>query len=280
MKHLALLAYACLITIFLFTSCKKEKTTIPLQVSNNNKPPVAKAGGDISVTPLACGYRGVFAELDGSSSYSPDSNSISYKWRQISGPVSYIINYPDSSKTKLGNLTAGNYSFELTVTDAGGLFSKDTVLISVMKAAKEYDLDITYEGRYTFTDNVNVWDYGDYFDMIGINGHVTFDPFGDLQFYIEELDDTATLNNSGYNYIQISKGNTDPLYIQGNLSVMFKGLIDHGGGYFNSTIVITDGSARSCSPNLFNNLPPLSITGNLSVIGQLINFRIKGKVYF
>src|SRR6476620_1049068 len=140
MKLSILFAYVFLMAIFLPTSCKKEKTAIPVPVINNTKPPVAKAGEDVAVIPLACGYNTVFAELDGSTSDSQYSHIKKYLWRRVSGPSSYIFNNSDYPKTKVGNLTAGIYSFELTVTDAAGLFSKDTVLVTVIqKNATAFD---------------------------------------------------------------------------------------------------------------------------------------------
>jgi hypothetical protein len=262
-------------TIFLPTSCKKEKTAITVPVTNNNKPPVAIAGQDVTITPLACGYSAVFTELDGSGSYSQYSHIKKFLWRRVSGPSSYIFNNSDYPKTKVGNLTSGIYSFELRVTDAEGLFSKDTVLVNVIeKKATAYDLDISYEGSYSVITYPS-WDYDTYYKYTEISGNIYTPPFGEMQILIDEYSD-----NPGNAFIHIRKGDPDQVYLEGNVAVNLGELIRLGGGPFNGTVNITQGSARVCDTNIFDNLPPLTITGNLSVTGELVSFRIKGKVYF
>jgi Tol biopolymer transport system component len=53
-------------------------------------------------------------------------------WTKISGPSSFNISNANAIQTQVSNLVLGTYLFELRVTDAGGLFVKDTVQISVM----------------------------------------------------------------------------------------------------------------------------------------------------
>ena len=47
------------------------------------------------------------------------------------GPASFIIDNVSTSKTTVNNLSTGIYQFELKVTDAGGVFDKDTLQITV-----------------------------------------------------------------------------------------------------------------------------------------------------
>jgi N-acetylneuraminic acid mutarotase len=68
--------------------------------------------------------------LDGSASSDPENNITTYLWTKISGPSSFNI-YSVSNKTQVTNLVQGVYLFELKVTDAGGLFSSDTVQLTV-----------------------------------------------------------------------------------------------------------------------------------------------------
>ncbi len=93
---------------------------------NSNKPPVAHAGKDTTIIlPVDS------VMLDGSASTDPDNNIVSYAWTKISGPSSFNIVNVNAVQTQVSNLTEGVYQFELKVTDAGGLFSKDTVQITV-----------------------------------------------------------------------------------------------------------------------------------------------------
>ena len=92
-----------------------------------NQPPVAKAGPDQSIRlPVNSG------SLDGRGSSDPDNNITQYLWTRVSGPVSYNISNPNSAQSAITTLVEGIYEFELKVTDAEGLFSKDTVLITVL----------------------------------------------------------------------------------------------------------------------------------------------------
>jgi hypothetical protein len=69
--------------------------------------------------------------IDGSASNDPDNNIISYTWAKISGPTSFSFVNSNTVQTQVTNLTQGDYEFELKVTDAGGLFSKDTIQVIV-----------------------------------------------------------------------------------------------------------------------------------------------------
>ncbi|HET9825375.1 MAG TPA: PKD domain-containing protein [Chitinophagaceae bacterium] len=100
--------------------------------SQANRPPVANAGPDQTITlPLNT------ATLDGSGSTDPDNNITAYSWRKLTGPSSFIIGSANSVQTSVGNLAEGVYQFELKVTDAGGLFSNDTVQVTVNSAPSQ-----------------------------------------------------------------------------------------------------------------------------------------------
>ena len=91
-----------------------------------NRPPVANAGADQVIT-----LPSNAVNLNGSAT-DPDNNITSYQWSKISGPSSFTIANPNSVQTQVTNLVEGVYQVELKVTDAGGLFDKDTVQVTVM----------------------------------------------------------------------------------------------------------------------------------------------------
>ena len=91
-----------------------------------NRPPVANAGTDQTIT-LPTNT----VNLDGSASTDPDNNISSYLWTKISGPSSLAITNANAVQTQVTNLVQGVYQFELKVTDAGGLFSRDTIQITI-----------------------------------------------------------------------------------------------------------------------------------------------------
>ncbi len=105
------------------------KDTIQVTVidpGSPNRPPVADAGIDQTITlPVNSGI------LNGSASTDPDNNITAYAWTKISGPSSFSINNAGTVQAQITNLVAGVYQFELKVTDAGGLFDRDTVQVQV-----------------------------------------------------------------------------------------------------------------------------------------------------
>jgi PKD domain/Kelch motif/Galactose oxidase, central domain len=92
-----------------------------------NRPPVANAGADQTITLPAN-----TVNLNGSASIDPDNNITTYLWSMIVGPSSFNIANANTVQTQVVNLVQGIYQFELKVTDAGGLFSKDTLQVTVM----------------------------------------------------------------------------------------------------------------------------------------------------
>ncbi|TWI79454.1 Kelch motif protein [Lacibacter cauensis] len=118
-----------------------DSATVP------NRPPVARAGQDQTIT-LPVNK----AMLDGSASTDPDNNIIGFAWRKIAGPSNSVFSDPVAVKAEALDLTNGVYIFELTVTDAGGLSSTDTMQLTVNISPNKSpvaeagnDLSITYD---------------------------------------------------------------------------------------------------------------------------------------
>jgi len=63
--------------------------------------------------------------------YDRENNIRTFLWSKISGPSSFLIEHPDSLKTKVSNLQVGIYYFELIVLDSEGLSDKDTIKVTV-----------------------------------------------------------------------------------------------------------------------------------------------------
>ena len=95
-------------------------------VLTTNHPPIANAGSDQTIT-LPTNT----ITLNGSGSTDPDNNVSSHVWTKVSGPSSFSIVNSNVVQTQLTNLVQGTYQLELKVTDAGGLFSKDTMQVIV-----------------------------------------------------------------------------------------------------------------------------------------------------
>lgn len=108
------------------TATDTVQITVNKQGQPANRPPVANAGADQTIT-LPTNT----VNLDGSASTDPDNNITSYLWTKISGPSSFNIANPNAVQTQVTNLAEGIYQFELKVTDALGLFDRDTVTVTV-----------------------------------------------------------------------------------------------------------------------------------------------------
>ena len=98
-----------------------------------NHPPVADAGPDQTVPPVV---EGETVTLDGTGSSDPDSGDsiTSYLWKQTGGtPVtlSNITNEMPIFVAPPTDLTGTTLTFQLTVTDNGGLESSDEVSITI-----------------------------------------------------------------------------------------------------------------------------------------------------
>ena len=92
-----------------------------------NRPPVAVAGADTSITAPASTVM-----LDASRSTDIDGSIALYSWKQVSGTTGAVIEKPASSISIGSGLEAGEYEFEITVTDNRGARARDTIRISVV----------------------------------------------------------------------------------------------------------------------------------------------------
>jgi uncharacterized cupredoxin-like copper-binding protein len=90
-------------------------------------PPVANAGPDQTVG-------SGLVTLDGSASYDPDGDPITYQWLQIGGPA-VALSAPTAVKTTFTVVSGQSYVFKLTVTDSGGLSSSATTRVTSGTAA-------------------------------------------------------------------------------------------------------------------------------------------------
>src|SRR5678809_312166 len=115
-------------SVTIFLSCKKDHSCEGC--NKGNKPPIAMAGPDQVITLPTDSI-----SLDGTASNDPDGRISEWLWTKISGPASFNIVHANDSVTKIKNLVAGVYRFELKVTDDGGLIAKDTVQVTANNLA-------------------------------------------------------------------------------------------------------------------------------------------------
>jgi uncharacterized cupredoxin-like copper-binding protein len=87
-----------------------------------NSPPVANAG------PNQVGVPAGTITLDGSASYDPEGDALTYQWTQIGG-ASVSLSSPDAAKATFTAAVNATYIFKLTVTDSGGLSASATTQV-------------------------------------------------------------------------------------------------------------------------------------------------------
>ena len=93
-----------------------------------NMPPIADAGMDQTVN------EGSQVVLDASNSVDAEDGIVSYAWKQLSGPAVVLSNTTSVAPTFIApdvGMGGASMTFELTVTDSGGLQNTDTCLINV-----------------------------------------------------------------------------------------------------------------------------------------------------
>lgn len=124
--------------LLLFTSCKKDPIdagfagtgsvgTGPTSGGSNNGVPIARAGNDTTIYVPFSNYN-----LNGWASTDPNGTIKSYAWRLVAGPSTVGIDNNNKVKAFVrGMVSLGVYEFELTVTDADGLTSKDSIKITI-----------------------------------------------------------------------------------------------------------------------------------------------------
>ena len=116
----------------------KDQVTVTVGVGPNQAP-VALAGNDTSMAVPASS-----SLLNGSSSFDSDGSIVAFTWRQVSGPSLGAINSSFNAITSVSSLIAGDYSYELTVTDDKGAIDRDTVTISIVDNLRSEDVLIVY----------------------------------------------------------------------------------------------------------------------------------------
>src|ERR1039458_9582457 len=114
----------------------KTKSPVPMDIPRvryelltrrvGNSPPVANAGPDQVVT-------GGLVTLDGSASYDPEGDPITYQWSQMSG-ATVALATPTAAKTTFPAVAGQTYVFKLTVTDSGGLSNAATTKVTASTA--------------------------------------------------------------------------------------------------------------------------------------------------
>jgi len=134
----------------------QSSDTVTINVTWVNAPPVANAGTDQNVARYAKIY------LNGSGSTDPDADGIAtYLWQQTAGTTVTINNANAAIAYFIAPATIGaSFTFQLTVTDPGGLSSTDTCVVTI-NAKGPY---VIISGGFNFTlavkEDGTLWAWG------------------------------------------------------------------------------------------------------------------------
>ncbi|VTR71502.1 hypothetical protein DESC_950005 [Desulfosarcina cetonica] len=115
------------LTVTDYTGAASVDTSI-VNVTWVNVPPTAEAGSAQTVS------EGDGVVLDASGSSDPDDGLVGYSWKQTQGPVVTLSNPQAASVSFTApdiSAEGASLTFEVTVTDAGGLQDTDSVLVVV-----------------------------------------------------------------------------------------------------------------------------------------------------
>jgi len=99
------------------------------KVRNGNDPPIADAGPDQIGVPAG------MISLDGSKSYDPDGDPITFQWTQEGGTPA-TLSALTTARTSFVAAAGQYYTFRLTVTDSFGLQAAARVHVSTLAAAR------------------------------------------------------------------------------------------------------------------------------------------------
>jgi|GEM_PF-1652412 len=112
----------------------QDEDFIMVTVDDENQVPVADAGEDIIVS------LGQEATLDGSNSYDPDGDELSFIWSQIEG-TRVSLSYPNTEIPSFLPPEKGVYVFELSVYDGANTSKPDRVSVTVQEEKLPFDQD-------------------------------------------------------------------------------------------------------------------------------------------
>ncbi len=156
---------------------------------------IANAGRDTTIVIPATS-----TSLDGSASTDIGGTITSYEWSQVSGPAPATIASSNGVSTTVNDLIAGQYIFQLTVTDNSGNTATDTVQVTVVNTLKSLEQIILYPNPAQSIVNLRL--ISDSLGTVRVN---IYDMTGRLVF-AQESDKEQSFYDKSMDISRLSKG--------------------------------------------------------------------------
>jgi hypothetical protein len=205
-----------------YTYPSSTTTTTYYKVANGstpvNLPPTASAGGSQTITlPVNS------ITLSGTASDS-DGTIVNVLWSKTSGGSALIVS-PTTLNTSVNNLTVGNYTFRLTVTDNGGATATSSVNITVNNIVPPQDTTgIKLEGfgsqavgGSNSSTVINVTNKAQFDAAIGSNRTIKFTADASFTGRYDLINISyLTIDGNGFNVIINNNNNADGISFDGS----------------------------------------------------------------
>ena len=209
-----------------------------------NQPPVANAGSSKTITlPVNS------ASLDGTQSSDPDGTIASYNWAQISGPSTATITGATTATPTVSALVAGQYVFQLLVTDNNGATATAQVKI-IVNPAPNQPPTANAGNNQTITLPVN---------SVSLDGGASKDPDGSIVSFV---------------WAKISGPSQSTIVSSGNITTVVNNLAQ---GTYVFTLTVKDNSGAigidsvTVTVNPAPNQPPVANAGTSKTITLPVN---------
>jgi hypothetical protein len=224
---------------------------------DSNLAPIANVGTSITIfLPVNT------ATLDGSKSSDPDGTIRLFSWTKVSGPNDPATTGANTSILSLSGLVAGQYNYQLEVTDSAGATSSARVKITVVAAPNV--LPVANAGAdQTITAPSST---------VSLNGSLSYDPDGTIATYNWVL-------ISGIGSVTVSNANTANPGVSGL-----------NPGTYTFQLTITDNSAATSKdqviitvnpePTLPNQQPVANAGTNLTITEPVNSITLNGSSSF
>lgn len=256
-RSITLLVIVAIAVAFVSTGCDWKALVGDIRGEIGGYPPVADAGGDLQA------LAGIEVELNGTASYDPDNDPLTYLWKVVGWPGGYTPTDADvitgfvNRRAYFTPPTAGKYDISLTVTDPK-YATEDTIVIEAVGTVSNNLPPVAQAGP----------------DLIGVVGNaLSFD--GSNSYDPDSGDSIASWSwDFGDGSAASTVSNPSHTYtIEGPYTVTLTVTDTHG-------LTDSDTAAVEVSTASVDHPPTAIIGANYRIIGDVISLSNVGSVQF